>query len=702
MKQSTARTVPLAMVNPLVEATGAGVIVTDSSGNITHCSTAAAALFGFDSGALDGRKIGAIIEDRGRPAPAAPTTDFEGVGLRRSGDPFNLDVGVLELRSTTGPSSYLWVVRDKAGASVRKDRLDALWRLIVGADLNLDAQGKAVLEEGKRSLGMDYAALGHVDGVQLIVDFSSPDEPERGRGARIPLRSTFSSLVLEAKSVLCFRGDGKGRGAGIGTTFKAGTTQYVLTFTAKTAQARDFPEEDSVYVEMLGAYFARLLAQSAQSTEIKKIAFEDELTGLPNRAFCQARLKERFAATARRTEKFTLLLAGFDGFKRVNDLGRNVGDGVLAEAARRLRDAAPSADVVARFDGDQFCVLVSDATSAADAEQLAKTVREMLSMSYSIDGHDIAVTASVGIVVFPGDAANAESFEANARVALDRAKQIGPGSLAFFSSEFTASLEQRRVLREALRVALDRQEFELHYQPLADLGSGSIIGAEGLIRWNHPERGVVMPGDFIALAEETGLMIPIGNWVVREACKQCRRWADAGTPMRVAVNVSARQFQAPSFARQIAAAIAQAGADPKLLEIEITESIAMQHPGTVQLVLTDLRKLGVRVALDDFGSGYSSFAYLKSLPVDIIKIDRSFVARVPSDNDDSAIVRAIIAFGLCTGRDVHAEGVESVEQARWLQAEGCDTAQGYLFGKAMPADQFIAFAHEYNAEKHPA
>jgi EAL domain-containing protein (putative c-di-GMP-specific phosphodiesterase class I) len=211
-----------------------------------------------------------------------------------------------------------------------------------------------------------------------------------------------------------------------------------------------------------------------------------------------------------------------------------------------------------------------------------------------------------------------------------------------------------------------------------------------------------MPGDFIALAEETGLMIPIGNWVVREACKQCRRWADAGTPMRVAVNVSARQFQAPSFARQIGSAIAQAGADPKLLEIEITEAIAMQHPGTVQLVLTDLRNLGVRVALDDFGSGYSSFAYLKSLPVDIIKIDRSFVARVPADNDDSAIVRAIIAFGLCTGRDVHAEGVESVDQAHWLQAEGCDTAQGYLFGKAMPADQFTAFALEYNAEKHPA
>jgi len=701
MKQSTQKIVPQAAVHPLVEATGAGVIVTDAGGNITHCSGAAASLFGFDSGALDGRKIGAIIEDRGRPAQAAPTADFEGVGLRRNGDPFNLDVGVLELRSD-GPSSYLWVVRDKAGASVRKDRLDALWRLIVGADLNLDAQGKAVLEEGKRSLGMDYAALGHVDGTHLVVDFASPDEPERGRGARIPLRSTFSALVLEAKTIFRFRGDAKGRGAGIGTTFKVGAAQYVLTFTAKASQSHDFPEEDSVYVEMLGAYFARLLAQSAQSTEIKKIAFEDELTGLPNHAFCQAQLNERFAATARRTEKFMLLLTGFDGFKRVNDLGRNVGDGVLAEAARRLRDAAPSADVIARFDGDQFCVLASDTTSAADAEQLAKSIRDMLSMSYAIDGHDVAVTASVGIVVFPGDGANAESFEANARVALDRAKQQGPGSLCFFSSEFTASLEQRRVLREALRVALDRQEFTLHYQPLADLASGRIIGAEGLIRWNHPERGVVMPGDFIALAEETGLMIPIGNWVVREACKQCRRWADAGMPMRVALNVSARQFQAPSFARQIAAAIAQAGADPKLLEIEITEAIAMQHPGTVQLVLTDLRTLGVRIALDDFGTGYSSFAYLKSLPVDIIKVDRSFVARVPTDNDDSAIVRAIIAFGLCTGRDVHAEGVESVEQALWLQAEGCDTAQGYLFGKAMPADEFAGYVQQYNTEKHSA
>ena len=585
---------------------------------------------------------------------------------------------------------------------MRKDRLDALWRLIVGADLNLDAQGKAVLDEGKRSLAMDYAALGHVEGVQLVVDFASPDEPERGRGARIPLRSTFSALVLEAKGMLCSRGDdAKGRGAGIGTTFKAGSTQYVLTFTAKAPRSVDFPEEDTVYVELLGAYFARLLAQSAISTEIKKIAFEDELTGLPNHAFCQARLEERFAASARRTEKFTMLLTGFDGFKRVNDLGRNVGDGVLVEAARRLRDAAPSADVIARFDGDQFCVLVSDATSAADAEQLAKTVRDMLSMSYSVDGHDIAITASVGIVVFPGDASSAESFESNARDALHRAKQQGPGSLCFFSSEFTESLEQRRVLREALRVALDRQEFTLYYQPLADLDTGAIIGAEGLIRWVHPERGLVMPADFIGLAEETGLMIPIGNWVVREACKQCRRWADAGTPMRVAFNVSARQFQAPSFARQVGAAIAQAGADPKLLEIEITEAIAIQHPGSVQLILTDLRELGVRVALDDFGTGYSSFRYLKSLPVDIIKIDRTFVSRVPTDNDDSAIVRAIIAFGLCTGRDVHAEGVESVEQAHWLRAEGCDTAQGFLFGKAMPAEEFIAFMQQYNAEKSP-
>ncbi|HEY5093916.1 MAG TPA: sensor domain-containing phosphodiesterase [Candidatus Eremiobacteraceae bacterium] len=689
-------------MNPLVDATGAGVISTDASGNITYCSGAAAALFGFDSGALEGRKIGAIIEDRGRPAPAAPTADFDGIGLRRNGDPFNLDIGVLELR-TSGPSSYLWVVRDKAGASVRKDRLDALWRLIVGADLNLDAQGKAVLDEGKRSLAMDFAALGHIEGAQLVVDFASPDEPERGRGARIPLRSTFSALVLEAKGLLGSRGDeAKGRGAGIGTTFKAGELQYVLMFTAKAPRSVDFPEEDNVYVEMLGAYFARLLAQSAQSTQIKRIAFEDELTGLPNHAFCQARLQERFAATARRTEKFTLFLTGFDAFKRVNDIGRDVGDGVLAEAARRLSDAAPSADVIARFDGDQFCVLVSDAMTSTEAEQLARTLIEMLSMAYSINGHDVAVTTSVGIVVFPGDAANAETFESNARVALQRAKQQSPGSLCFFSSEFTESLEQRRVLREALRVALDNHEFALYYQPLADLETGAVIGAEGLLRWTRPGHGIVLPGEFLSLAEESGLMIPIGNWVVREACKQCRRWADAGTPLRVAFNVSARQFQSPSFARQVGAAMAQAGADPKLLEIEITEAIAIQHPGSVQLILTDLRHLGVRVALDDFGTGYSSFAYLKSLPVDIIKIDQMFVSRVPIDNDDSAIVRAIIAFGLCTGRDVHAEGVESVEQANWLRAEGCDTAQGFLFGKAMPVDEFTAFVQEYNTEKDPA
>ncbi len=675
---------------------GESLVVADEEGIITVCTPAAAALFGYDRTALIGRKIGAIVEDRGRAATPSPAEGFEGVGIRKNGEAFQLDAAIVEL-SSAGEPLFVWSMRDRDSAALRKDRFDALWRLSIRSDLDALAQTKAVLDEGRRSLGLDFAALGHVDDQFFVVDAALPEDADRGPGTRIALRATFSGVVAAEQGTVQTRGEKNGRGASIGTAFTVDGKQYIVTFGAAAPHACDFAAEDALYVELLAAWLARLAAQGERSTALTKIAFEDELTGLPNRAFCVARLKERFVTAAHRDDRFAMFLAGLDGLKRVNDLGRHIGDGVLVEAAKRLRHAAPDADLIARLDGDQFCVLASG-LSSAESDRQAKAIVDALAMPFEMDGHQITLSAGVGVATYPGDANDCETFEADARAALLRAKKAGPGSICFFSAEISASLDARRALHEALRGALDRKEFVLEYQPLADLVSGSITGAEGLLRWNHPERGLVMPNDFVAAAEESGLMIPIGAWVMREACKQCRAWADEGLDLRVTLNVSAKHFQSPLFTRQMAAAISQAGVSAAKIGIEITEAVAMQYPGTVQIVLAELRKLGVRIALDDFGTGYSSLAYLKSLPVDIIKIDRSFINGVPTDNDNSSIVRAIIAFALCTGRHVHAEGVESLEQARWLQAEGCDTAQGYLFGKPIAASDFSKFVRQYNAQ----
>ena len=697
MKKTIERTDQSAGARILHDSGVESFIVTDLQGNIVICSPAAASLFGYDVAALIGRKIGAVVEDRGRAVAVAPAAGFIGVGLRKNGDAFGLDAAVVEINGG-GPPMYLWSLRDKASTTIRKDRFDALWRLSVRSDLDPRAQIAAVMDEGRRELGLDFAALGHIEDTFFVLDSALPEDKEREPGTRVALRATFSGTVAAAQGTVQLRGEPNGRGASIGTTFASGGKEYILTFGANAPRAGDFSVDDVLYVELLAACVARLATQGERATALTKIAFEDGLTGLPNRAFCIARLKERFAASAHRTDRFGLFLAGLDGLKRVNDINRSVGDAVLVEAASRLREVAPGADLIARMDGDQFCVLATGSTTA-DYERQAKAIADALGAPFDVEGHQISITACVGVALYPGDADDPEVFEANAREALARAKKAGPGTICFFSAEISASLEARRVLHEALRGALDRQEFVLQYQPLADLSTGSIIGAEGLIRWNHPKRGLVMPNDFIAAAEESGLMIPIGAWVMREACRQCRIWEDEGLDLRVTLNVSAKHFQSPLFVRQIAAAIAQAGVSAAKIGIEITEAVAMQHPGTVQIVLGELRKLGVRIALDDFGTGYSSLAYLKSLPVDIIKIDRSFVGGIPTDNDDASIVRAIIAFALCTGREVHAEGVESLEQARWLQAEGCDTAQGYLFGKAITASGFAGFVKQYNAER---
>jgi len=425
---------------------------------------------------------------------------------------------------------------------------------------------------------------------------------------------------------------------------------------------------------------------------------EDDLTGLPSREFSLESLRERLEQAKATLSHFALLLIGLDGFDALNrKLGRKAGDAVLRETASRLRDGVPKADLIGRMGGAEFCVIAHDPGGPSEVDALAHMLAESLAYPVEHEGELLHVKPHIGVALAPADGDTTAALVANAQGALDKAKLDGV-SCRFFGSEVSARLSARRELQAAIRAAIDAGQFHLDFLPVIDLASGVVTGAEALLRWQHPQRGQIAPLEFIPLAEESGLMVPIGAWVMREALRCAKLWSDAGHALRVSVNVTSRQLHAPGFVRQLAAALAGSGCAPDRLELELTEGVAMQHAATVQMTLAEVRKAGVRIALDDFGTGYSSMAYLKSLPVDVIKIDRSFVDGVPHDNANSSIVRAIVAFALCTGREVRAEGVSSVEQARWLHAEGCDAAQGFFFSKPIAQDAFGAWLDNYTAE----
>lgn len=425
---------------------------------------------------------------------------------------------------------------------------------------------------------------------------------------------------------------------------------------------------------------------------------EDPLTKLPNRQFCIERVRERLQHGAVSQGSFALLVVGLDGVDDLNRrTGRTAGDTVLVETAARLRHAVPGADLIGRLGGAEFCVVTPAGSAASELEAMAQTVAESLSFPIEAGGELFAGSPKIGIAIAPHDADIADILVERALTALDRAKR-DTATTCFYSAKVSEQLGHRRAMQDAIRRALETNQFSLDFLPLIDLGSGEVAGAEALLRWRHPDWGNVPPLDFIPLAEECGLMVPVGAWVIREALRNAKLWNDAGHKLHIAVNVTARQLHSPGFIRQLSAALGGTGCRPDRLELELTEATAMQHAATVQMLLSEVRTMGVRVALDDFGTGYSSMAYLKSLPVDIIKIDRSFVDGIPHDNSDSSIVRAIVAFSLCTGREVRAEGVTSIEQARWLHAEGCDAAQGFFFAKPIPSTEFPAWLDAYEAE----
>ena len=419
-------------------------------------------------------------------------------------------------------------------------------------------------------------------------------------------------------------------------------------------------------------------------------ATHDGLTSLPNRTMLQDRLQQAISRARRSGVRVAALFIDLDRFKEVNDtLGHRIGDELLREIAERLKRALRESDFLVRLSGDEFMVVLEQLADLAPVRLVAAKILEEIRRPTSIEGHEIHVSASIGISLFPDDANDVESLLKNSDMAMYRAKELGKNALQFFSVELAEQGAATRLLENSLRSALVRNEFELYYQPKIDMRSGRIVGAEALLRWHHPVRGLVMPGEFVRLAEEAGLMHEIGNWVLDAGFAQLRRWHENGSgEMRLALNLAAAQFRAPHLVERMAARLQREKCRPEHIEIEITETSMMRDPDGVGNVLRALRALGVRVAIDDFGTGYSSLSHLKRFPIDTLKIDQTFVADILHDREDAAIVSAVIAMARALDLEVIAEGVETEAQRMLLAAQGCDAFQGYLFSPALPIAEF--------------
>ncbi len=456
-------------------------------------------------------------------------------------------------------------------------------------------------------------------------------------------------------------------------TLGAGLLLVILLFTVTRAQVRGWE------------------SAARHEADLHQLALHDPLTGLPNRALLDDRLGKAIAAAQRSGRRLAVIFLDVDLFKQINDAwGHATGDELLRSVAARLLGSVRQSDTVSRHGGDEFVLLLTDIDQPQHAADRAYELMSAITRPHEGGGHAIEVTVSVGVSIYPDDGRDAAMLLQAADAAMYQAKERGRNTCQFFTAEMNARAVARHTVEAGLRRALARHELVLHYQPKIALETGAISGVEALVRWRDPGRGLIGPAEFVSIAEESGLIVPLGRWALREACRQARAWCESGFPMAVAVNVSAIELRSKDFLEHATQVLRETGLDPRYLELELTESILMRQVPSAVEMLQALRALGVTIAIDDFGTGYSSVTYLRQFPVDVLKVDQSFIHEVTTPAGDSPIVSAMISMGRSLGHRVVAEGVETLEQCAFLRAQHCSDGQGFFFSRPLPADQLTA------------
>ncbi|HMA65960.1 MAG: putative bifunctional diguanylate cyclase/phosphodiesterase [Fibrobacterota bacterium] len=457
--------------------------------------------------------------------------------------------------------------------------------------------------------------------------------------------------------------------------------QYLSIFTITA--------ENSQIAGYVGIYNSAIVLND-DCTQLHNNAYHDTLTGLPTRVLLNERLEHQLNHSKRKKQVMALLLLDLNRFKLINDtLGYAAGDLLLQIVTTRLKSCVREVDAIFRLGDDEFAIILEDIAQQQDAARVAKRVLSICSLPFQLTEQEIYITISIGISLFPSDGEDVETILKNAEAAMQRAKELGINNYQHYKPAMNVKAFEQLTLEHNLRKALRENEFVVYYQPLIDLTSGQVTGSEALVRWKHPELGMIQPGRFIPLAEETGLILPLGEHVLRNACEQTRTWQQKYCKaLSVSVNLSARQFQQQDLVLLISKALEDSSLQPGLLELEITESLGMKNPELTLKTLNELKAMGIRISIDDFGTGYSSLSYLKKFPIDTIKIDRSFVSDIHHDSNDAAIVLAIIALAHSLGLKVIAEGVELKEQAEYLKLHGCEKVQGFLYSQPLPATEF--------------
>ncbi len=512
------------------------------------------------------------------------------------------------------------------------------------------------------------------------------------------LRDVPRQLYVEPERREEYRRQIEANGAVSNFEFQAFRKNGEVIWVSENAHVRRSPADGSIYYE---GTLEDITARRVYQAQIERQANYDALTGLANRALLNGRLHQAIGQATATASEIAVVFIDLDQFKFINDTyGHALGDGLLQSMADRLRSCVRDSDTVARQGGDEF-VLLLQGYRPEDLSGVVQRLHAAIAQPWVSGRREFHVTSSIGVALYPGDGASADVLLRNADAAMYKAKENGRNAVQFFTAELNHALVERLDIEHRLRGALARSQFLLHYQPRIDMDTGRIAGAEALLRWRVPQRGLVSPARFISVAEDTGLIVPIGRWVLHTACQQARAWQMAGLPpIVVSVNVSPRQFREGNIVATIAEALRTAGLDARYLQIELTEGLAMHGAEKYVEMLGQIKALGVQIAVDDFGTGYSSLSYLKRFPVDQLKVDRSFVVDLATDPDDAVIVQAIIALGHKLNLRVVAEGVETTEQLKFLRESGCDEMQGYLFGKPMIAADFAALLMSHDSGQY--